>query len=370
MEFKGSAAPSVGLEMEFQLLDGHNLDLTDGILPLLQATKGKPYIKPEMNQSTVEVNSRICRDMGTLAANFAAYTEELRSHCHDLGMRLCGGGTHPFCTRLAHITPLPRYREQEKRAGYLARIMVTFGMHVHIGMTNGDEAVRVMRLLKPYLPLLLAISANSPYWHGHDSGYASYRQRVLAAMRSYGMPPSFGDWSEFERFFYAARRAGTFTGPRDIHWDIRPQPDLGTLEMRVMDAQTTVAEAVRLTGFVYTLAQHLKRLPGPPADAGLLEARHWYVEKENLFRASRQGLEAELIVDEVGSALPVRAVIGQTAEVIAATAAELGAAELLAELARNPAPGYARQRRLRREGGSLKRLTAQLVEALASGVES
>lgn len=369
MEFKGSAARSVGLEMEFQLLDSHNLDLTDGILPLLQAARDKPYIKAEMNQATVEVNSRICPDVHTLAENFTTFVRDLWRHCEELGMQLCGGGTHPFCNRLAHITPLPRYREQEKRAGYLARIMVTFGMHVHVGMTNGNEAVRVMRRLKPYLPLLLAVSANSPYWHGLDSGYASYRSRVLAAMRSYGLPPDFTSWEEFEHVYYAARRAGTFASPRDVHWDIRLQPDLGTLEVRIMDAQSTLREAVQLTALVYVLAEHLKRREASGEVSGLLTPRHWCVQKENLFRASRYGLAAELIVDDAGSTVPARALLAQTLEAVAPTAEALDAAHLLADLEGRDG-GDVRQRRLYRQTGSLKRLVAQMAAALAAELEA
>ena len=135
---------------------------------------------------------------------------------------------------------------------------MTYAFHVHVGMTNGDEAISLMRSLRPYLPILIAVSASSPFWWGHDSGYACYRQRVLASMRSYGIPPHFDSWKEFSDFFKSAQRAKTFHSVDDIHWDIRPRPDMGTLEIRVMDSQPTIQEAKMLAAFVYVLVEYLK----------------------------------------------------------------------------------------------------------------
>ncbi len=343
MKFRGGSQPTVGLEMEFQLLDGKTLDLTNAILPLMRQCADEPCLKPEMNQATVEVNTMICSNSGELEQSFAGCVSCLCRQCRDMGLVLCGGGTHPFCKHLPRITPLPRYRDQAKTAGYLSHIMVTFGMHVHVGMACGDEAVRVMGRLKPYLPLLLALSASSPFWRGRDSGYASYRQRILASMRSYGIPPAFTNWRDYTRFFSVARRAGVFETARDVHWDLRFQPGLGTLEIRVMDAQPSVREAISLAAFAYILATCLKRTD---EDRRRLAPLHWWMQKENFFRASRSGMETQLIVDDQGKCRPMRQVLEEALEMMTPTAAELGEKQRLLALEQSLAtgPSYVRQR--------------------------
>ena len=131
-----------------------------------------------------------------------------REKCRDLGLVISGGGTHPFCSRFAKITPTPRFLAMERVEGYLGHTSTTYALHVHVGMTTGEETISVMRKLRPYLPVLLALSASSPFWWGHSTGYACYRQRVLAAMRSYGIPLLFESWKDFSDFFECANRAG------------------------------------------------------------------------------------------------------------------------------------------------------------------
>ena len=123
-------------------------------------------------------------------------------------------------------------------AAYLS-YWLTFAQHVHVGMPSGDEAVAIAKMLKPYLPILLALSANSPFWQGYDTGYASFRQRLLASRETYGLPPSFKNWQDFVNFFDSVKHAGVVETIRDLHWDLRLQPHWGTLEVRVMDTQPT-----------------------------------------------------------------------------------------------------------------------------------
>jgi carboxylate-amine ligase len=170
MEFKRSEPLSIGVELEFQLLKAETLDLTDGILPLMEFYPDSPYVKPECIQNTVEIASKVCTSIAELKVHLTALVDDLKAKCQALGMRLCGAGTHPFCQHLALITPLPRYLTMEERYGYLAHTQVTFATHVHLGVTSGDEAIALMRSLKPYLPLLIALSANSPFWRGYGHG--------------------------------------------------------------------------------------------------------------------------------------------------------------------------------------------------------
>lgn len=162
IQFHPSPSFTVGLEMEFQLVDPDSQDLVDGILPLLRECADVPSIKPEFIQNTVEVASSPARNLTELEAVMRPRIARLIQGCDRLGMALCGTGTHPFCHRPAVASPGSRYRGQSRAAGWLGRHQVTFAAHVHLGLPSGEEALRVMRELKPYLPLLIALSAASP----------------------------------------------------------------------------------------------------------------------------------------------------------------------------------------------------------------
>lgn len=358
------------MELELQLLDAGTLDLKDGILPLMDLYPDSPYVKPEFIQNTVEVASGICTGLGELESQIKSLIFELKSKCGELGMTLCGAGCHPFGRRLALITPFPRYLDMDATSGLLSHTQITFATHVHLGMVSGDEAMAMMRELKAYLPLLIALSANSPFWRGYDTGYVSYRHRILAASRSYGIPPSFTSWSEFCAFLTTTHHAGIFETVHDIHWDIRPRPHLGTLEIRVMDAQSSVSRAVALAGFVRALVAYLRGIQGREPAPGLPRPLHWWLEKENHFQASRLGLGANYAEDSQGTVRPLHAVLQTVIEAIWTTAEDLGEADYL-ERSRGISEadtGYARQKRVYATTGSLKHVAASLVDELERDV--
>ena len=244
------------MELELQLIDPKTFNLVDGILPLMACYPPYPWIKPEYNQATVEIMSKVCTTIQDLEMHMHAVLSTLQQRCQGLGMTLCSAGTHPFCSRSATMMPIPRHLVEYQMAGFLAN-WTTFALHVHVGMPSGDEAVTVMGKLKPYLPILLALSANSPLWWDCDTSYASFSQRLLATRKAYGLPPTFESWQAFDNYFTVARHAKMFEMVRDIHWDLRLQPELGTLEVRVMDAPTTLKEALMLAAFVHTLVMNL-----------------------------------------------------------------------------------------------------------------
>ena len=365
--FTPSRPWTVGVELELQLLDAGSLALRDGILPLMDLFPNNPHIKPEFIQNTVEIATPVCRDIGELERALDALCRALREKCAALDMTLCGAGTHPFDRRLALITPLPRYRKIERESGLISHLQVTFATHVHVGVASGDQAVTVMRRLKSHLPVLIALSANSPYWRGYDTGFCSYRHRILAAARSYGIPPSFDDWSAFQRFFDAAHRAGAFHSIHDIHWDIRPRPHYGTVEVRVMDAQSSVADAVTLAGLVRALVWRLARLPADADAPGLPRPLPWWLEKENHFQASRLGLAASFIHHPEGGTRPLAEVARDVIAACAEADAALGQADQRRRLEALMAegPGYARQRALYGRGGDFRALVRALAARLA-----
>ncbi len=367
IEFKSSPEFSLGMEIELQLLNPHTLELVDGILPLLAQEPENPCIQPEFKQASVEISSQVCRNIHELEANILANLCYLKAKCQNLGMNICAAGTHPFCDRFTPVTPIPRYLAQQTVSGYLADMMTTCAVQIHIGMPSGDAAVDIMGRLKPYLPILLALSASSPFWWGYDTSFASYRHRFLSSLRNYGIPPSFPTWQDFSDFFMTAQHAGMFEIIRDIHWDLRPQPDLGTLEIRVMDAQPTVKESIMLAAFVHSLVLYLHNYPQGTQTGFLLSPLPWWMEKENIFRASRWGLDANYIEDQEGNSRPMRSIVKDILDALAMTADTLGESPYLHLLAQrlNTGASYIRQRRVFESTGSLKAVVASLVKEMA-----
>ncbi|MEA5515681.1 carboxylate-amine ligase [Nodularia sp. UHCC 0506] len=367
IEFKSSPEFSLGMEIELQLLNPHTLELVDGILPLLAQDADNSYLQPEFKQASVEISSQICRNIHELEANIWDILCQLKTRCQNLGMNICAAGTHPFSTRFTPVTPLPRYLTQQHASGYLAEIMTTFALQIHVGMPSGDAAVNIMGRLKPYLPILLALSASSPFWSGYDTGFASYRRCFLSSLRTYGIPPTFPTWQDFSDFFITAQNAGIFEIIRDIHWDLRPQPNLGTLEIRIMDAQPTVKESIMLAAFVHSLILYLYECSKGRKTGFLLSPLPWLMEKENFFRASRWGLDANYIEDQEGNSRPIRNIVKDILDAIGMTADTLRESPYLHLLAQrlDSGPSYIRQRRIFENTGSLQAVVASLVKELA-----
>ncbi|MCH8074012.1 MAG: YbdK family carboxylate-amine ligase, partial [Proteobacteria bacterium] len=321
MEFNASPQPTVGVEWELQLLDPITLDLVDGIIPLMEFFPNTDFVKPEYIQSCVELTSDIAENSEKAIAHIQGSLTKLLQRCTELEMDACASGTHPFCRRLALITPLPRYQRIEKDVGYLAHTQITFSTHVHIGMKSGDEAMRVISLLAPALPAFIALSANSPFWRGHETGHAAYRHRILAAAPSFGLPPALGTWGEFADFMSAAQRSGMVHSIKDVHWDIRPHPDFGTIEIRAMDAASDLSALQALVAFARSLALCLRDAPVDAVSTILpLDLPGW-IARENRFRAAHLGLAADYIIDVTGNLRPLRELIADLIEFCSPTAA-------------------------------------------------
>ena len=366
MKFNGSEKQTVGVEWELQLLDSTTLDLVDGIMPLMEFFPDNQYVKPEYIQSCVELNSRIATSSSGAVDDLRQLLRLVVRRCNELEMAVCGAGTHPFCRRLALITPSPRYRRMEQETGYLGHHQITFGTHVHVSMPSGDAAMWAMKSLTGLLPVFIAMSANSPFWRGHDTDHAAYRQRILAASRSYGLPPKFESWQDFNDFLETAKSAGMIRSFKDVHWDIRPHPDFGTLEIRVMDAASDLPSLHGLVAFARCLAI---RLAEPFPEEWVSSQLPFWIEKDNCFRASRSGLEADFVCNSKGDRRPLRQLALDLIDACQPVAKRLGDEEGL-ELARQLATGmtgYERQRRVYRARQSARPIVEELCEALSRG---
>jgi carboxylate-amine ligase len=364
IEFRGSERRSIGMEMEFQLVNAEDGDLVDGIVPLMEIASDDPRVKPEFIQNCVEVASQPCESVDELGRDLGRSVSRLTENCRALDMRLVGAGTHPFSTRLAAITPGPRYEAMEQTSGLLGHRQITFSTHVHVSVANGDEAVWLARQLAPYLPLLLALSASSPFWQGHDTRFAAFRPRILASARTYCLPPEFADWGEFESCMAFMARSGKFDSVDRLHWYLRPRPAFGTLEVRIMDAQPSVAEALALAAFVQALVAFIRESRDRP-ESRLAGSPDWALV-DNCFLASRFGLDARIAVNREGDVMTLLDVARETLEHVGPAATRFGDADHLASLAQRVSAGLPadRQRRTFAETGSLRAVVDAAVDDL------
>jgi glutamate---cysteine ligase / carboxylate-amine ligase len=370
MEFSPSELGTVGVELELQIVDPMSLDARDGILPIMERVGSAPYIRPEFVQDCVEIGTRVCRSAAEIEEHLRQVASHLHREAESLGLALCSTGTHPFCRHLGTMTPVPRFLELEAQAAFVARTQQVFATHVHVGMVSGSQAIAVMQELRSYLPMLLALSANSPFWRGYNTDCASYRTRLLATTRDYGLPPNLESWEQFCELCDVAQRAGFFKSIKDIHWDLRPQPSLGTLEIRIMDAQSRVGRVAELAALVRALVVYLTRDERAPGLPGPLPT---WIEKQNHYQASVLGLDAPYVFDVSGATCRLGDLCQHVAACVYDVAAELGDAAYLDALPSGllQRPGYVVQRealaRRRSFRGVVEELIADFGSSLAHG---
>lgn len=375
IEFTRNERPTVGVELELHLVDARTGNLVSASTDLL-AELGRrhpggehPKAKHELFQSTIEIITGICDTPAEARLDLQETLDELIEACRPRGIKLISSGTHPFgIARDQDVTPNPRYLELVEAMQWPARRLLICGMHVHVGVPDGSQAIAVVNELQRHLPLLLALSASSPFFEGEDSGLASARSKVFEGLPTAGLPPQLSDWVDFECFMSTLLDSSCITSIREVWWDIRPHPDFGTVELRMCDATPTLREAAALAGLAQTLvAWSLARiesgdLPTPP--------REWTV-RENRWLASRHGLDAELIVEGADGIPPcrrsIRELLGELLEELKPTADLLDTHRELAEVARiaREGSGTDRLRRLVREGATLVDVVHHLANELA-----
>jgi glutamate---cysteine ligase / carboxylate-amine ligase len=338
---------SIGVEVELQLLDRHTYDLTPASPKILaQVGFGNPKIKAEILQSMLEVNTSICRNANEVQEDLQASFGIVRDVCDEIGVKLASTGTHPFARyNERKIFPAKRYQDLIDRNQWIARRLMIFGLHVHVGMESGDDAIRMNNALLHYLPVILALSASSPFWQGEDTGLASSRITFFEALPTGGHPCLLKNWDDFIRLHSSMIRSEAIRSTKDIWWDIRPCPHYGTLEIRICDGPATLAETVSLVAFIHALCHWLRERM---ADGEKIPPPAYWVLRENKWRASRHGLDADFIINNRGDSIPMRKFIMTLLKRIEGISRRIGYTEHLEFLKTCMAQGlsYDRQRAL------------------------
>lgn len=285
--------PTFGVELELMLLDpedGHLVSVASSLLRRLRARPGHERIKAEITESMIELNSDVHRSSTELEADLLGLARTVRRECSRLNVSLCGGGSHPFRDwPMRKITQHERFNRVYETYGYLAKQFTVFGQHVHIGVADHDEAIYLTHALGALVPHFVALSAASPFQRGVDTAFQSARVNVVSAFPLSGHMPPVVDWAGFLRYFERMRGTGLVESMKDFYWDIRPKPEFGTVEVRVIDTPLSVQHAVDLAVFARACARWLSR-ERPPLDL----QRLYEVYPVNRFRAARFGYDAEI----------------------------------------------------------------------------
>ena len=286
---------TLGVEEEYMLLDGETFDLVQRIDTILAAFIGheeEARMKPELMQSTLEVATPVCRTAGEADRALRRLREAVREIAGANGLRMGSAGTHPFSLfERQRITARDRYRTLVDQMQYVARRELIFGLHVHVAVDDPDKAIHVVNGVLVDLPLLLALSASSPFWRGEPTGLASTRQPIFAAFPRSGPPPRFRNYEEYAAVVGQLERTGCIADYTHIWWDIRPHPRLGTVEIRVCDCVTRVEDAVAIAAFCQALVKHYCEL----AENGGIPGYHRVLTTENKWLSVRYGLEAPIM---------------------------------------------------------------------------
>ena len=367
----GRSAPfTLGVEEELQLVSVESFDLTSRYAEVFgEAARHDDRIKEELLQSTVEVATKPCSTVAEAIAEAAELRRNAQAHAEPEGVCILSAGTHPFA-RYEHqdVTEKERYVELFDALQWAVERQLIFGLHVHVGLETSQQAIAVANALRTWLPELLALSANSPFWLGRDSGLSSTRSKVFDAMPRSGLPPAFASFEEFELVVERGVRTGSFDDYTFIWWDLRPHPRLGTIEIRICDAQTRLENVAVLVALVQSLAATLAERFDRE---GSLHTQPVTLIAENKWRAVRYGLDADLVDLSRDEERPAREALRELAELARPAAGRLGCTEELAlldvVLARGDGAGEQR-RAAEQAGGSLLGATRWLCEESTKGL--
>jgi carboxylate-amine ligase len=287
---------TLGIEEELMIVDAETLDLAnsiEGLLTALAETDTEGEVKPELMESVCEVATTPCRNTREAGMQLRALRRQVQQTAARSGLAIGSAGTHPFAMwEDQRIVSRPRYRDLVAGLQFVARQELIFGVHVHVGIDDPDKAIHVVNGMRVHLPLLLALSANSPFWRADSTGLLSTRTPIFRAFPRVGIPPrydDFEDWSKRIGFMVESRAIQDYTY---LWYDVRPHPNFGTIEVRVMDAQTRVEHTVALAALVQAMTKELAE----HHEAGKRLSRYPYeMLDENKWLAARHGLDGDLV---------------------------------------------------------------------------
>jgi carboxylate-amine ligase len=307
---------TLGIEEEFQLVDPNTRELRSHVSEILDEGKmllGE-QVKPEMIQSMIEVGTGVCADVQEARADVIKLRGVLSNLVRKQGLMIVAAGTHPFSHwQEQKIYENARYESIVEENQIIARSLLTFGLHVHVGIANPERAIQIMNAIRYLLPHVLALSTSSPFWLGVNTGLKSYRSEVFARFPRTGIPDYFESRSSFERYVELLVKTGCIDDGKKIYWDVRPHPFFPTLEFRICDIPTRVDDTIAIAALFQAMVAKVNKL----LDRNLtFRLHHKMLIEENKWRAVRHGLDGKMIDFGKGTEVPVRELIGELLEFV------------------------------------------------------
>ena len=364
---------TLGIEEEFQMVDRQTGQLSSHILTMLEkgAAQFGDKIKAEMLQSTVEIVSDICPNILAARLEMRQMRAMLLKLAEQEGLSLISAGTHPTgCWTEQIATPNERYIELEEQLQDICRAILIFGLHVHVGVENRELAISLVNQLRSWLPHLLALSTNSPFWAGRFTGIKSYRSVIWRPFPRSGVPEPYNSWSDYDHYVQSLIQAGIIDNGKKIWWDIRPHPFFDTVEFRICDMPATLEDTLALAALCQALVAKLTWLH--KRGLGMHILPRYYVE-ENKWQAMRYGLDGEIIDFVQGRHVPMRDAIGEMLDFVDDVLDDLGSRReinYLRILLDDPrGTGADRQVAVYRQTGSLDAVIRYLIQQTALGVD-
>ncbi len=362
---------SIGIEEEYQTIDPETRDLrshiASEILPKAKLAL-REAVKPEMHQSVIEVGTRVCTHIQEARENIRELRREVITLAADHGLMLGAASTHPFSDwKTQEIYPDPRYHQVLEDMQLIARANLVFGLHVHIGIEDRNTAIHIMNSMRYFLPHILALSSNSPFWMGMKTGYKSYRCRVFERFPRTAIPDVFANWSEYETFVNLLVKTHCIDNGKKIWWDIRPHPFFNTLEVRVCDIPMRLDETLAIAALIQATMAMLYKLHAANKSYRIYGRA---LIMENKFRASRYGIEGKLIDFGKEEEVPLHDLMMEYLDLISDEVDKLGSREEINYIHQmlDMGTGADRQLKVFQETGDLKKVVDYIVEETRVGV--
>jgi len=339
--FGESCLPTVGVELELQLVDASTLALRAGIDAIFAEIPAElsRSVSRELHACCVEVATDVCADVDEVRRDLKAKLLRVAGAAAQRGLILAWGGTHPFSHwKDQEVASDPRYLALADSFQETLRRQLTFGLHVHVGVESADAAIKTCDQLREHLPVLLALSANSPFWCGRATGLQSHRIDVMGSLPFGGIPPQLGDWSSYCQLVDQLTSCELIESPKDLWWDVRPSPSHGTVEVRICDMPLGLEAALGLTALIECLVhflawQHDRQIEHDAGlDATTTDQARLLILQQNRWLAARYGLNAMLIDQSACAKVPARVLARELIDRLIDVGRELGCSEYLQNL--------------------------------------